>query len=211
MFKEGFIKLPLTPVPYLVRNLIYVLANESSFRDLGAAGHCQTFKVRCHQFNFSPAWIRLCCSWERRSKTVLLRKDFQRHPVVDNWEQGPCKGFCYAQLMYRMSNVPIPSLKERETFWQSCLFFYCVLSLSQDLKIWIPVANDWKCPFKLKCWTLEFTPESSSYLIWTAEEIFFQFSSVIKVEHSIWMLEKQQYINLSLAFTQRLQVFYRVG
>lgn len=55
MFKEGFIKLPLTPVPYLVRNLIYVLANESSFEDLRAAGHCQTFKVRCHQFNFSRA------------------------------------------------------------------------------------------------------------------------------------------------------------
>lgn len=87
-----------------------------------------------------------------------------------------------------MANVPIPSLKEKDTFWQS--FFYCILSLSQDLKIWIPVASDWKCPFKLKFWTLEFTPESSSYFIWMAEEIFFQFSSVIKVEHSIWMSEK---------------------
>lgn len=59
MFKEGFIKLPLTLVPYLVKNLIYVLANESSFEDLRAAGHCQTFKVCCHQFNFSPTWICL--------------------------------------------------------------------------------------------------------------------------------------------------------
>lgn len=62
MFKEGFVKLPLTSVPYLVRNLIYVLGNESGFEDLSAAGHCQTFKVHCHQFNFSPAWIHLCHS-----------------------------------------------------------------------------------------------------------------------------------------------------
>lgn len=62
MFKEGFIKLPLTPVLYLVWKLIYVLANESGFEDLSAAGHCQTFKVCCHQFNFSPAWICLCHS-----------------------------------------------------------------------------------------------------------------------------------------------------
>lgn len=48
MFKEGFIELPLTLVPYLVNTLIYVLANESSSEDLSAAGHCQTFKVCYH-------------------------------------------------------------------------------------------------------------------------------------------------------------------
>lgn len=178
MFKEGFIKLPLTPVPYLVSNLIYVLANESSFRDLGAAGHCQTFKVRCHQFNFSPDWIRLCCSWERRSKIyswAKISRDIQLW-ITENKVHARVFALLYI-LMYRMSNVPIPSLeKKRDLLVQLSFFFfffYCILSLSEDLRIWIPVANDWKCPFKLKCWTLEFTPESSSYRIWTAEEIFF--------------------------------------
>lgn len=164
MFKEDFIKLPLTPVPYLVRNLIYVLANESSFRDLGAAGHCQTFKVHCHQFNFSPGWIGLCCSWGRRSKIYSwgkISRDIQLWITENNVH---ARGFALLYiLMYRMSNVPIPYLKERPS--GKAVLFYCILSLSQDLKIWIPVANDWKCLFKLKCWALEFTPESSSYLI----------------------------------------------